>query len=85
MHPAYNSLLKEYPFQQVTTQTGAQVNIMLVRSPWQNPSERTLFHKYKNDILFMGISSFEDYPLDAMNPCVPTISNYSINTPKAVP
>lgn len=27
-----------------------------------------MFHKYKDKILFLGISSFEDYPLDAMNP-----------------
>jgi len=27
-----------------------------------------MFEKYKDKILFLGISSFEDYPLDAMNP-----------------
>ncbi|CAE8588080.1 unnamed protein product [Polarella glacialis] len=62
VHPAYNDLLKEYPFQQVTTQTGNQVNIMLVRSP-PNGVQQKLYQKYKDDILFLGISSMNDYPL----------------------
>ena len=35
--------------------------------------ERELYEQYKDDILFMGISSFEDYPLDARNPFSPRI------------
>eukprot|EP00930_Biecheleria_cincta_P023687 TRINITY_DN17068_c0_g1_i3.p1 TRINITY_DN17068_c0_g1~~TRINITY_DN17068_c0_g1_i3.p1 ORF type:complete len:401 (-),score=75.28 TRINITY_DN17068_c0_g1_i3:63-1265(-) len=62
VHPAYNDLLKEYPFQQVTTQTGRQVNIMLVRSQ-VSPHQYRLYQKYKDDILFLGISSMNDYPL----------------------
>ena len=40
---------------------------LLSRSP---PSLFLLLisHRYKDEILFMGISSFEDYPLDAHNP-----------------
>eukprot|EP00747_Dinoflagellata_sp_TGD_P061745 gnl/TRDRNA2_/TRDRNA2_152663_c0_seq2.p1 gnl/TRDRNA2_/TRDRNA2_152663_c0~~gnl/TRDRNA2_/TRDRNA2_152663_c0_seq2.p1 ORF type:complete len:497 (+),score=71.43 gnl/TRDRNA2_/TRDRNA2_152663_c0_seq2:92-1582(+) len=69
IHPEYNNLLKEYAFQQVTTQTGRQVNIILVRSPFQrSPDAQRLYEKYKDEILFLGISSFEDYPLDSGNP-----------------
>lgn len=68
VHPAYQELLQMYAFQQVTTQNGQQVNIILVRAPFRSPTERESFERYKNDILFMGISSFEDYPLDAGNP-----------------
>eukprot|EP00040_Diaphanoeca_grandis_P026232 m.146754 g.146754 ORF g.146754 m.146754 type:complete len:538 (+) comp30496_c0_seq2:140-1753(+) len=77
IHPKYNELLKEYPFQQVTTQTGQQVNIILVRSPFgasgNAKRERGLYEKYQNEILFMGISSFEDYPLDSHNPYSPRL------------
>lgn len=81
VHPAYNKIIKEYPFQQVTTQDGQQVNIILVRTPFGASGdarhERSLYDKYKKDILFLGISSFEDYPLDAMNPYSPRIDvNY---------
>ena len=77
VHPAYAGLLKEYPYQQVTTQTGQQVNIIMVRSPFgasgDAKHERELYERYKDEILFMGISSFEDYPLDAHNPFSPRI------------
>jgi len=81
VHPAYKGLLKEYPFQPVTTQDRKQVNIILVRTPWgasgDARKERGLYEKYKDDILFLGISSFEDYPLDAMNPYSPRLDvNY---------
>jgi len=62
VHPAYNSLLKEYPFQAVTTQSGNQVNIILVRSK-VNGHQYNLYQKYKDEILFLGISSMNDYPL----------------------
>jgi len=62
VHPEYNRLLQEYPFQQVTTQSGNQVNIILVRSHMSEHQYR-LYQKYKDDILFIGISSMNDYPL----------------------
>jgi len=68
LHPEYNNIIQQYAFQQVTTQAGRQVNIILVRAPFRSPTEGHLFEKYKDQILFMGISSFEDFPLDAMNP-----------------
>merc|ERR1719356_1413132 len=57
-------LLKEYPFQQVMTQSGNQVNIIMVRSH-MDAHQRSLYEKYKDDILFLGISSMNDYPLDS--------------------
>lgn len=50
--------------------------------PWQlmrpkrsriNVRTPIFFIRYKNDILFMGISSFEDYPLDSHNPFSPRL------------
>lgn len=67
VHPDYQSLLKHYPFQQVMTQTGQQVNVLLVRSAMSS-AQRKLYEKYKNEILFIGISSMNDYPLDAGKP-----------------
>jgi len=58
----YNKLLKEYPFQQVATQSGQQVNIILVRSH-MSQHQRKLFEQHKDEILFIGISSMNDYPL----------------------
>jgi hypothetical protein len=58
----YNKLLKEYPFQQCATQGGQQVNIILVRSQMSQHQEQ-LYHKHKDEILFIGISSMNDYPL----------------------
>lgn len=62
VHPAYNGLLKEYPFQQVSTQSGRQVNVILVRSQ-PNGYQQQLYHRYEKEILFLGISSMNDYPL----------------------
>jgi hypothetical protein len=31
----------------------------------------TLYQKYKDEILFIGISSFEDFPLPSVNPFSP--------------
>jgi len=62
VHPEYNNLLQQYPFQQVTTQTGNQVNIILVRSQMDS-YQKSLYQKYKDEILFLGISSMNDYPL----------------------
>lgn len=62
VHPAYESLLKEYPFQAVTSQTGNRVNIILVRSQ-ASRHQQELYQKYKDEILFLGISSMNDYPL----------------------
>jgi len=46
----------------VTTQTGNQVNIILVRAQ-VNDHQHKLYQKYKDEILFLGISSMNDYPL----------------------
>eukprot|EP00039_Didymoeca_costata_P008514 m.112936 g.112936 ORF g.112936 m.112936 type:complete len:526 (+) comp14113_c0_seq1:119-1696(+) len=78
-HPMVPKIIKEYPFQGVTTQKGVAVNIILVRTPFgasgNAARERALYEKYRDDILFMGISSFEDYPMDSMNPFSPRIDS----------
>jgi hypothetical protein len=45
VHQNYNDLLKEYPFQEVRTQRGRRVNIILVRAA-MNTVQRRLFEKY---------------------------------------
>ena len=68
LHKEYRNLIKYYPFQQVMTQRGRMVNIMLVRSPLRSQKQYELYQKYKDEILFLGISSFEDYPKPSVNP-----------------
>lgn len=67
LHPAYKSLLRSYPYQPVRDNHGNFVNIILVRAA---PGARdiALYEKYKNELLFIGISSFEDFPLPSVNP-----------------
>lgn len=67
LHPEYRKLLKEYPFQAVTNQKGKEVNIILVRSA---PDSRqiAMYERLKEEILFIGISSFEDFPKPSVNP-----------------
>lgn len=50
------------------TQRGRMVNIILVRSPLRSQHQYELYKKYKDSILFLGISSFEDYPKPSVNP-----------------
>ena len=45
-----------------------RVNMFLVRSPWRSRHQEELYHKYKDEILFVGLSSFEDYPKPSVNP-----------------
>ena len=44
------------------------VNVILVRSPFETEEQEVLYERYKDDILFLGISSFEAYPLRSPNP-----------------
>eukprot|EP00928_Gymnodinium_smaydae_P083888 TRINITY_DN6712_c0_g1_i1.p1 TRINITY_DN6712_c0_g1~~TRINITY_DN6712_c0_g1_i1.p1 ORF type:complete len:370 (+),score=40.29 TRINITY_DN6712_c0_g1_i1:21-1130(+) len=68
LHPMYMSLIKEYPFQPVMNDRGKYVNIILVRSPFRGRHHFDLFKKYEKEILFIGMCSFEDYPLPPRNP-----------------
>ena len=47
------------------------MNIILVRSPFRSSRQKDLFNKYKDSLLFIGISSFEDFPLPPPNPFLP--------------
>ena len=42
--------------------------MFLVRSPWRSAYQEELYHKYKDEILFIGLSSFEDCPKPSVNP-----------------
>ena len=44
------------------------MNVVCVRAPFRGKDDEELYHFYKNDILFLGISSFESYPLKSPNP-----------------
>ena len=44
------------------------MNIILVRYPFRSSRQKDLFNKYKDSLLFIGISSFEDFPLPPPNP-----------------
>eukprot|EP00930_Biecheleria_cincta_P055411 TRINITY_DN41731_c0_g1_i1.p1 TRINITY_DN41731_c0_g1~~TRINITY_DN41731_c0_g1_i1.p1 ORF type:complete len:568 (+),score=66.52 TRINITY_DN41731_c0_g1_i1:59-1762(+) len=68
LHPQYHALIREYPFQPVRNENRQLVNIILVRSPFRSQLQEQLFEKYKDELLFIGISSFEDFPLPPPNP-----------------
>jgi len=67
-HKVINELIKMYSFQPVRTERGELVNVVLVRAPFRSPREKQMFEKYKNEILFIGICSFEDFPIPPQNP-----------------
>jgi len=68
VHPAYRELIKQYSFQPVRTERGQFVNVILVRAPFRSSLESQLYEKYKKEIVFLGISSFEDFPIPPPNP-----------------
>jgi hypothetical protein len=75
VHDDYYMLLKEYPFQPVANNKGEYVNIIMVRSPFRSQRLKELYLKYKDEILFLGISSFESFPLSSPNPFSANFSN----------
>jgi len=74
LSPLVNSLVgKGLCFRGVHNQRGRRVNIVIVQRP-PDKQELNYIEKYKNEILFLAISSFEDWPLDSMNPFSQRIS-----------
>mmetsp|Transcript_14217 Transcript_14217/g.31046 ORF Transcript_14217/g.31046 Transcript_14217/m.31046 type:complete len:530 (-) Transcript_14217:1631-3220(-) len=73
---AYHRLVarQDNPFQTVRDEKGQPVNILLVKRPMDGVA-RQLFERYKNKILFLGISSFEAFPLSSPNPFSANFSN----------
>ena len=67
-HPAYKDLIGLGPFQPVIDEHGSHVNVILVNRMFLEEQHEVLFHKYKNDILFLGIMSFEAFPYPSPNP-----------------
>ncbi|KAL3806909.1 hypothetical protein ACHAXA_008919 [Cyclostephanos tholiformis] len=68
VHPDYFRIVQRYAFQPVINNNGEYVNVILVRSPFHDADDNDLYEFYKDDILFMGISSFESFPLNSPNP-----------------
>ena len=56
-----------YPFQPVRDENGNLINIMLIRSPLDF-MQRLTFDHYKEKIVFLGIMSYETFPLPSPNP-----------------
>jgi len=44
------------------------VNVIMVRSPFRNRDDEDVYKFYRDEILFLGISSFESFPLKSPNP-----------------
>ena len=65
IHPDYFKIIERYAFQPVQNQKGEYVNVLVVRSPFRRKDDEDLYNFYKDDILFLGISSFESYPLQS--------------------
>jgi len=68
IHPDYFRIIQRYAFQPVVTNTGEYVNVVLVRAPFRDGGDEELYQYYKEEILFLGISSFESFPLRSPNP-----------------
>ena len=68
IHPDYVRIIQRYAFQPVMNNNGEYVNVIMVRSPFRQADDEDLYAFYKDDILFLGISSFESYPLASPNP-----------------
>lgn len=68
IHPDYFKIIERYAFQPVMTEKGEYVNVIMVRAPFRVTDDEDLYNFYKDDILFLGISSFESYPLKSCNP-----------------
>eukprot|EP00039_Didymoeca_costata_P021631 m.2667 g.2667 ORF g.2667 m.2667 type:complete len:484 (-) comp2566_c0_seq1:34-1485(-) len=69
-HPQLKMLANLHAFQGVVNQHGRPLNIILIRHD-PSPSQIKLYEQYKDEILFVGISSFEDWPLPSVNPFSP--------------
>lgn len=68
IHNDYFRIIERYAFQPVMTNSNEYVNIIMVRSPFRDHDDEALYKFYKDEILFLGISSFEAYPLTSPNP-----------------
>ena len=64
---ARKDLLQRYPFQPVLDQKGRFVNIVLVKSAFVGDEDRAAFQRYRNETLFLGIMSYETFPLPSSN------------------
>lgn len=57
-----------YPFQPVRDENGHYINVMLVKAAFTNAEEEAAYEIYKDDILFIGIMSYETFPFPSPNP-----------------
>lgn len=56
------------PFQPVRDENGKLINIMLIKSPLESLQDRLAFDQYKDKFVFLGIMSYEKFPLPSPNP-----------------
>lgn len=68
IHPDYFKIIQRYAFQPVVNQNHEHVNVIMVRAPFRENDDEDLYQFYKDEILFLGISSFESFPLKSCNP-----------------
>ncbi len=68
LHPDYFRITDRYAFQPVMNNNRVFVNVIMVRSPFRNRDDEDVYRFYREDILFLGISSFESFPLKSPNP-----------------
>lgn len=68
LHPDYFRITARYAFQPVMNNNHVFVNVIMVRSPFRNRDDEDVYKFYRDEILFLGISSFESFPLKSPNP-----------------
>jgi hypothetical protein len=68
VHPAYKDIMAMSPFQPVQSDDGEYVNILFVRRMFYDEAEEAIYHRFKDENLFLGIMSFENFPFPSPNP-----------------
>lgn len=68
LHPDYYRITARYAFQPVMNNNNVHVNVIMVRSPFRTHDDEDVYKFYQDEILFLGISSFESFPLQSPNP-----------------
>jgi hypothetical protein len=68
LHPDYFRITDRYAFQPVMNNNHVFVNVIVVRSPFRNRDDEDVYKFYQDEILFLGLSSFESFPLKSPNP-----------------
>ena len=64
------------PFVNLFDQKGNKLNVILISKPFSNDKHNNIYLKYKNDNIFIGITSYLEFPGIVSNPYEDFTENY---------